>query len=187
MARLVALFFTLLEEVLAFRGERVEAEALGVLGRALSLVGFRLGSALVDLIGALFDVLAVHLGRRVRRPCRSNSGLCGALRGLSLVVVLTVRGAIILRRRCCRLRGPRRARLGAGRRSHEAILVRVVAQAGSVLGSTLGLVGIGLSDAGIVGGGAVCGAFIWRGAPVGESSGDEGRDDNSGTHLEGVD
>lgn len=38
-----------------------------------------------------------------------------------------------------------------------------------------------------MGGGAVCGTFIRRGTPVGESSGDEGRDDDGGTHLEGVD
>lgn len=222
VAGLVALLFTLFEAVLAFRGEGVEAEALCVLGRALGLVGFRVGSALVDFVGALLDVLAVHLGRRRRRrrgPCRSDNGLRRALGGLSLVFMLAVKGVVaqalgIFGAACrlvgsrgstalvvtiatllgafvlwwwrCRLRGPRGARLGARRGSHEAVFVRVVAQTGGVLGSTLGLVGVRLGDAGIVSGGAVCGAFVGRGGtPVGKSSGDEGRDDDGGTHLDG--
>lgn len=209
---MIMFLLTLLDALLSLRSKGVEAEALCVLRSALCLVGIRLASALVALFATLLDVMTVWLGRR-RRRSGSDDGL-GALllnllrvvlpvkgviaqtsgilrgavrhvgsRGAAALVVLVVALALVLRRLC--LRGSsRRRRLGARRGSDEAAFIRVVAQAGGVLGRAFGPVGVGLDEACVVGGGALDGAFLGGAAAVvGEGRGDEGGDEDGGTHL----
>lgn len=104
-------------------------------------------------------------------------------RGAAAHVVLVVALALILRRLC--LRGSsrrRRHRLGARRGIDECAFIRVVAQAGGVLGGAFGPVGVGLDEACVVGGGALYGTFLGGAVAacvVGEGRGDEGGDDDS--------
>lgn len=186
---MIVILVALLDDLLSLSGERVEAETPCVLGRALCLVGIGLALALAALFATLLDFTAVWLRRSCRSRSGSGSdGLAALLLNLIRVmlpvkrivaqtssilrstirhvcsrstaahVVLVVALALILRRLC--LRGSSRHRLGARRGIDKGAFIRVVAQAGGVLGGAFGPVGIGLDEACVVGGGALYGAFL---------------------------
>lgn len=175
---LVALFATLLDFTAVWLGRRRRCRSRSDDGLAALLLNILLLLVMLPVKRIVSQTSRI-LRSTVRHVCS---------RGAAAHVVLVVALALILRR--LRLRGSsrrRRRRLGACRGIDEGAFVRVVAQAGGVLGGALGPVGVGLDEACVVGGGALDGAFLGGAVAagvVGEGRGDEGGDDDGGTHFD---
>jgi hypothetical protein len=118
---------------------------------------------------------------------RRALGLVGAGLDPALVDILCTlldAPAVYLGGRWRRPRGRDDGLGGALGRRFEAVFVWVVAQASSILGSTLSHVGARLSDTRIMSVSTLFSTLLRGDAVVGKSRGDERRNDDGGTHVD---